>query len=75
MAETTYAIAKRTAKLQNSSCGLDRNIHGKFTLGFYADKDKCRYGVYHQLVRSTPEQIRDLAKRLGFSRVLDRLPV
>jgi len=70
---TDYQILKGIAKLPDSACGLDRNIFGKFTLGSYTPPyPGNKFGDYIQVERNSIEEIRALAVRLKFSRVLDR---
>lgn len=68
--ERVAAIAKHV----DSTCGLDRNIHGVFTLGCYdAPPAGRKVGDYLQLTSSTAAGIRKLAKTLGFKTVIDRI--
>ncbi len=70
-------LAKRA---RNHSCGLDKNLHGVFTLGFYTVEEELQYegtGAegyhrYRQFKRATADEIRQLAQDLGLDAV-DRI--
>ena len=61
----------RQAARQGRGCGLDRNIHGEFTMGFYL-RGKGAGVRYGQVVRPTREAVREAAREAGFVEVVDR---
>lgn len=72
--KTEYQQVKEVGNLPNSHCGLDKNLHGEYTLGCYTPKTKdFPHGRYLQLQRKTPKEILAVAKRLKFARIIDRI--
>ena len=72
----TALQAAAIAKSKNTGCGLYYR-DGKYKLEFFLPTElpNQHFGRHFQFVRSTAIAVRKLAVKLGFTKVIDRLPV